>query len=348
MNKKRIVTCIGVVLLTTGIIGSICSGIVAIPKVINNVKIEQNNFNKEEVLYKGDLNLNKLNIDVKSSDVTITKYDGKEVLVKGSVNKGLSTITTKEDNNELTINEEIKYNNNLSKGIDDIVRYFVDKLYTSQNSKITVYVPDNIDINVNTNNSILYINGINANSLNFNTSYGSISLNENSNINNLNIKSDDNISLKVREVYCADNLSIEANNVNIYEYRFLNDESEIPDSVKIIINNKYNDSFNDSIDINTNLPIAKNLDITSNEGVDLNLPILDYKFNFDIKTSNNIYIDNDSINKYLGSYLEPNLKYRDDEYILNQSSFEGVINEKLINNSNEYFVNIRSSNLEFK
>ena len=36
MSKKRIVTGIGVVLLTTGIIGCIWSGIVAMPKVINN------------------------------------------------------------------------------------------------------------------------------------------------------------------------------------------------------------------------------------------------------------------------------------------------------------------------
>ncbi len=82
--------------------------------------------------------------------------------------------------------------------------------------------------------------------------------------------------------------------------------------------------------------------------MDLNLPIADYKFNFDIKTSNNIYFDNESINKYLGTSLENNLKYRDDEYILNQSSLEGLINEKLIDNPNEYLVNIRSANVEFK
>ena len=347
MNKKRIVTGIGVVLLTTGVIGGIWSGIGAMPKIISNSQIAQEKLNEEEVLYKGEINLSKLNINLIKSHVAIKKYDGKDVIVKWSGNKNLSTITTKEGNKELTINEEFK-NNRLGKSIDDIVRYFVDELYAPQTSEITVYVPDNIDINVNTNSGRLDINDINANSLKFNTLHGSISLNENSNIKNLNIKSNGSISLKTREVYCSDNLSIESSYVEIYEEALLNGESKIPQNVKILINNKYSDSFNDSVDINTNLPIAKNLDITSNEGVDLNLPIADYKFNFDIKTLKNIYFDNESINKYLGTSLEKNLKYRDDEYILNQSSFEGLINEKLINNANEYFVNIRSSNVEFK
>ena len=222
-------------------------------------------------------------------------------------------------------------------------RDLVDELYTSHNSDITVYIPENIDINVNTNNGGLYINGVNANNLNFNTQYGNISLSENSNIKTLNIKSNSDISLKVREVYCIDNLSIESNYVNIYEGTFVEDESKIPESIKILAQGGYDNSVN----INTNLPIAKNLDITSEENVDLKLPISDYKFNFDIKTSNSISFDENSVSKYLGTSLENYINSNDTEHILNEKSFKGLINEELINNPTEYFVNIRSANVKF-
>ena len=301
MNKKRIVTGVGVVLLITGIVGSIWSGIEVMPKLINDAQAMQNNLNQQEVLYKGKIDLAKLNINSKVSNIIIKKYDGKDVIVERSGNKNLSTITTKESGSELTIDEEFNNNNsNLGKSIDDIVRYLVDELYTSHNSDITVYIPENIDINVNTNNGGLYINGVNANNLNFNTQYGNISLSENSNIKTLNIKSNSDISLKVREVYCIDNLSIESNYVNIYEGTFVEDESKIPESIKILAQGGYDNSVN----INTNLPIAKNLDITSEENVDLKLPISDYKFNFDIKTSNSISFDENSVSKYLGTSLE--------------------------------------------
>ena len=242
MNKNRIVTGIGVVLLITGIVGSIWSGIEVMPKLINDAQSVQENLNQHEILYKGQIDLAKLNINSKTSNVIIKKYDGKDIIVERSGNKNLSTITTKEGAKELTINEELNNNN---------------ELYKSNNSDITVYIPDNLDINVNTNNGGLYIDNVNANNFNFKTQYGNISLNENSNIKSLNIKSNSDISLKVSEIYCIENLSIESNYVNIYEGTFAKDESKVPENVKIFAQ--------DSVDIDTNLPIAKNLDITSNE-----------------------------------------------------------------------------------
>ena len=69
MNKGKIVTSIGAVLLTTGIIGGIWSGVVAMPKIINNVQNVENNLNKEDILYKGQIDLTKLNINSKTSNV---------------------------------------------------------------------------------------------------------------------------------------------------------------------------------------------------------------------------------------------------------------------------------------
>ena len=348
MSKKRIVTGIGVVLLTTGIIGCIWSGIVAMPKVINNFQIAQDELDKEEVLYKGEINLDRLNINSKVSNVIIKKYDGKDIIVERSGNKDSSTITTKEDNNELTINEESKNHKISSKSIDDMVRYFLNEMYKPYYSKITVYVPDNININVNTDNGPLYIEDINVNNLNYNTSYGQISLNENSHINNLNIKSYGNISLKVREVYSTNNLNIECSDINIYEDTIIKDNYKVPENVKILINKDYTDSEDDSVVIDTNLPIAKKLDITSNEDVELHLPILDYKFNFNINALNKIYVDEDSKNKYSDTPLEKYLEVDDDIHRVNKSTFEGVINGKFANDSSEYFVNIKGANVEFR
>ena len=106
MNKGKIVTTIGAILLTTGVIGGVYSGVTAFPTVINNIVNSNNDLNKEEVLYKGQVNLTKLNINAKRSNVIIRKYDGQNVIVERSGDKTVSTITAKENGNELNINEE--------------------------------------------------------------------------------------------------------------------------------------------------------------------------------------------------------------------------------------------------
>ena len=89
--------------------------------------------------------------------------------------------------------------------------------------------------------------------------------------------------------------------------------------------------YDNSVNINTNLPIAKNLDITSEENVDLKLPISDYKFDVcTVKTSNSISFDENSVSKYLGISLENYINSNDTEHILNEKSFKGLMNEELI------------------
>ena len=147
MNKGKIVTIIGATLLTVGVIGGVCSGVVAMPTVINNIVNSQNTLNKEDVLYKGQANLTKLNINAKVSNVTIRKYDGQNVIVERSGDKSISTITAKENTNELNITEEA-INPHFGKNIDDMVKNFVNHMYLSHHSEITVYIPNNVDINV--------------------------------------------------------------------------------------------------------------------------------------------------------------------------------------------------------
>lgn len=342
MNKGKIVTTIGAILLTTGVIGGVYSGVTAFPTVINNIVNSNNDLNKEEVLYKGQVNLTKLNINAKRSNVIIRKYDGQNVIVERSGDKTVSTITAKENGNELNINEEA-INQNFGSNINDMVKNFVNEMYSGQRSDITVYVPDNIKINVNTDNGSLNVYDSNINNLNFNTSIGSIALNENSHINNLNIKSEDFIQLQVRELYRVSNLNVECYSINIYEQDTVSDKSSMPENVNIVENGDCDEAT--LVDIDSNLPIAKNLEITSNSNVGLNLPILDYKFNFDVKALNSISFDLNSKVKYMGTSVD---KYLKDSYKLDKNNFNGVINENPKDNTSDYFVSIKGKSVIFE
>ena len=129
MNKVKVVTTIGAILLTTGVIGGVFSGVRSFPTVINNLINSQNNLNKEDVLYEGQINLTKLNINAKSSNITIRKYDGQNVIVERGGDKTVSTITAKENGNELNINEEA-INQNFGSNINDMVKNFVNEMYS--------------------------------------------------------------------------------------------------------------------------------------------------------------------------------------------------------------------------
>ena len=343
MNKGKIVTTIGAILLTTGVIGGAYSGVIAFPKVMSNMQNAESSLNKDEVLYKGQVNLTKLNINAKNSNITIKKYDGQNVIVERGGDKTISTIIANESGNELNITEEAIINPHFGKNIDDMVKNFINHMYLSHHSEITVYIPNNVDINVKTYHGRLNVYDSNINNLNFNTSSGRLELNENCHINNLNIKSNDLIQLQVSELYRLNNLNVECYSFGTYKQDIVSDKSSIPENVNIVANGDCDEAT--LVDIDSNLPIAKNLEITSNGNVGLNLPILDYKFNFDVKASNDIYFDEQSKVKYMGTSVD---KYLDSNYRFDKNELKGVINENPKDNSSEYFVNIRSANVSFK
>lgn len=349
MNKKHIVTGIGVVLLTTGIIGGIWSGIDAMPTVITNIQKAEESYNKEEVIYTRELDISKLSIDSNISGVAIKKYNGKDIIVERKGNKELSNITINENNKELTIKEEYRDNKKFTESVDDIVRYFVNELYSSHYSDINVYVPDNIDLDIKTNNGSLYISeDIKLNNVNFDTQYGSISLDSECEIKNLDIKSDSNIALQLSEIYSTENINIKSNFVNINDNNFINKDKKIPESVKITTLNDYYD--NEGVSINTTQPIAKNLTIDSKTSVNLELPLLDYKFNFDIKALRGIDFNDDNYERYITTPLEKYFKDNDEQevydskgIVYSQKELLGVINEDIKGNLEEYNINIKSA-----
>ncbi|WP_455539337.1 hypothetical protein [Terrisporobacter sp.] len=353
MNKKRILTSIGIVLFTTGVVGGIWSGINAMPKVVNKIEAARKEYDKEEVLYKKAIDLNKLDINSQVSSVRIKKYNGKEVIVEKNGNKDLSTITTKENNGKLTIKETSTRTKKSFNNINDVVRYGVEQIYKTQNSEMTVYVPEDIDINVNTSSERLYIEDIELNNLDYTTSNGSISLGLDTKIKNLNIKSNEDVSLQDREIYCAENVTIKSSSLNIYEGDFIKKDMSMPKNVQIeTSSNGYDDYDYTNISISSTMPIAKNLDIKSNAIVNLELPLLNEKFYFDINTSKGIDFSDDN-EKYRGTVLEKYFNYDEDdnyyegEKTYKKKEFKGVINDNLKDDAAEYKVNVNSYMLRF-
>ena len=121
----------------------------------------------------------------------------------------------------------------------------------------------------------------------------------------------------------------------------------MPENLSIkTTNNEYN---MDSVNIDTSAPVAKNLYIDTRSMVNIELPIVDYKFNFDINASRGIAFNTDNIDKYRNTSVE---RYFEEGNNQDESSLpkelKGVINNQLVNNENEYFVKINSSYTVFK
>lgn len=344
MNRKHIITSIGVAMLAVGVVGGVWSGIQAMPVVINNVLIAQAKIDEPEIIYNSNEPITKLNIDSNVSHINIKKHDKPNIIVERKGNKEASTITTNGVNNELTINEERQNVIKETKNIDDIVKYFIDELYSSSLSEIIVYLPEKVNADIKTEyNGLGIMDDILLDTLNYETENGYISLSEDVNLENLNIKSSSDISIASSEISGIKNVKIISRTVNMHNGNYIEDETKIPEKVEIRTTNEYDTSY-----INVSTPVAKELVIDSPSAVEVNLPILDYKFNFDIKTSRLIEFEYSEENskKYGNSPLEKYFEDTEAKYE-NAKEIKGLINESLENNSNEYFVKIKSADVIF-
>ena len=342
MNRKQIIISIlGASLLTIGTVGGIWSGIDAMPQIINNIQVERNKQSEKEVIYNTEEKITKLNIDSTVSHVVIKKHDKPNVIVERSGNKEISTITTEEKNKELTIKEERKTVTKETKNVDDIVKYFIDEMYSSHISQITVYLPEKVNADIKTDDNYTIVeDDIISDTLNYETSSGYITLNSDMNFENLNVKSDSDISLAVDEMSGVKNVKVIANSVNIHENNSLVNESKIPENIEIKTSNKDYDTCD--VTIYSNVPVAKNLVVDSTSRVEVDLPIVDYKFNFDVKASRSIEFDASDDEKYYNTPVEKYFRDRGDEERNPIKEFNGLINDETSNSKNEYFVKIRS------
>lgn len=348
MNKKNIITIVGVAFFTIGVIGTTWSGIDAMPKLINKYQIAHNKENEKVVLYNSEEKITKLNIDSTVSNVIIRKHDKSNVIVQRSGNKEISTITAKNNNNELIINEETKSTNKELKNIDDIVKQFIDNMYSTYNSDIIVYLPEKVNANIKTDyRGVIVEDDILLDNFNYETTSGYISLIGDLNLENLSIKSLSNVSLTTDEIRGIKNINIVANTVGIRDENYIGDDVNIPENINIKTTSTYYED--NSINIKSNTPVAKNIVIDSSTIVSLELPIVDYKFNFDINTSRGIKFEASDSDKYNNTFVEKYFEDEDteDEKYLSKE-FVGLINEDLKDNENEYIVNINSSYVVFE
>lgn len=347
MNRKQIIiSIVGASLLTIGTVGGIWSGIDAMPQIINNIQVERNKQSEKEVIYNTKEKIEKLNIDATVSNIVVKKHDKPNIIVERSGNKEISTTTIESKNNELVIKEERKTVTKETKNVDDIVKYFIDEMYSSYSSQITVYLPEKVNADIKTDyNSIMFEDDIVSDTLNYETSSGYITLNSDMNFENLNVKSDSDISLAVDEMSGVKNVKVIANSVNIHENNSLVNESKIPENIEIKTSNKDYDTCD--VTIYSNVPVAKNLVVDSTSKVEVDLPIVDYKFNFDVKASRSIEFDASDDEKYYNTPVEKYFRDRDNEERNLIKEFNGLINDETSNSKNEYFVKIRSGYTEF-
>lgn len=348
MSKNKVIASVGVICIITGIVGGTWSGIKAIPKFIDNLQEVEHQDKQALNIYNKEEKINKLVVNAKRSDVIIKRHNEPTVKVEMVGNKKDSKVDVVNNNAQLTINEEYANREYNIKNIDDMVQNFVNEMYSSHNSDIVVYLPEKVNVDVTTNYSNLIVeDNIVVDTINYETSSGQITLPRDMNLENLNIKSTGRINIDTNNLSGAKNVNIIAEEVYINNDEFTIDENNMPENLSIkTTNNEYN---MDSVNIDTSAPIAKNLYIDTRSMVNIELPIVDYKFNFDINASRGIAFNTDNIDKYRNTSVE---RYFEEGNNQDESSLpkelKGVINNQLVNNENEYFVKINSSYTVFK
>ncbi|MGL5712763.1 MAG: DUF4097 family beta strand repeat-containing protein, partial [Paraclostridium sp.] len=200
-------------------------------------------------------------------------------------------------------------------------------------NKITVYVPNSVDVQVKTEsgNLILEDNNVLLDKVSYSTDYGQIILpKEVKNLESLNISSIGNINLKLNEILgikditvsTDGNLKIESMPDDIF---IENLKNYIPETFNII-----NSRYGSDINIYTNSPIANNLVIDNKQGhININLPIEYYNINYKLLASEEIFKDNEN---------------NDGEIDTPIKQFEGTFREPK-ENEKQYNVNIKSSTI---
>lgn len=342
MNKK--ITIFSIILIIIGTIGTICSGIASIPYFIKTSSDIERELNKEYIIYNKEIDINKLNINTKDTNIVIRKHNKNNVIVSKKGNKDNLRYNIENKDNALSISEnESKDNYKDIRSFNDFANYVLNEFYSQNTNNIVIYIPNDVDINTYTQSGVLDIqDDIFLNDVIFKTLSGNISLPKQvKNLKKLDIKSKNYIQLSISELLGIKDIYISSNSVNVYsddnDIFIDNKENYIPNNVNI--NQDSNDYGN--IDIYTEIPIANNLNINAyKSNVSIDLPIDIYKINFNIKSLQRINIDDlmqeNKINE------NDHLKYQDIREL------NGNLNKNLDELKKEYKVNIKSEYVSIK
>lgn len=331
MNKK--ITIFAIILIIFGIIGTIYFSVSSIPYFVSKVSDIERKMNEENILYNKELDLSKLNIKMDSTNVFIKKNKDNKVKITSKGYENKNRYETKIDKNELYINELQKNEEEFNSISSFIVNLFKEN-YLNSSKIVTVYLPKDLNIDVHTEyGNVIIEDDVLLDQLKFSTLNGQIDiLDELNGLNELNLKSNTSINLSVSEMLGAKEVNIEANQVDIYSYDEDISIGNIPYNVNIDMNDGY-------ISVDSNTPIAKNLNIKAHDSyTKIKLPLQEYKFDFDIKTIEDISLDN---------LFEQNIII--DKSLINKynNRIQGNLNKELRSLDTEYKVNIYSNYLEF-
>ena len=332
MNRK--LSIFAIVLIIVGLIGTVWSGFFSMPYFINKLQDFDEQVNVENTIYEKSIDVDELNINTNYVNTKIVKSNTDKVVVKS---KGLyenMDIQVKDNDKTLSVKEADKnLSMNKIKSIDDFTSRFLENAFSNHMNMIIIYIPKDVNLKVTTKSGALIIeNDIFLNEFSFDTSSGSLSLpSEVKNLNKLSISSQDYVSLQLGEILGIKEVDIYCGNVYIEsdKYNLEDIEKYLPNKVTI----KCNNVDNSNINIESNLPISKNLSIDGYKSeVNLNLPLDRYKFKFNVKAYENI-----DLNEFLQGDLE-----NEKDYDLKE--FKKTINKDL---ENEYKVNIQATNVYF-
>lgn len=332
MNKK--LSIFAIVLIIVGLIGSIWSGFFSMPYFINKLQDFDAQINEENIIYEKNIDITELNINTNSVNVKIMKSASNKVIVK---TKGIYEnidIQVIDSNKILAIKEVDK---NLAvkkiKNIDDLTSKLLENTFSSHMNMVIIYVPNDINLNVRTEKGELMVeDDIFLNEFTFDTSNGFLSMSsEVKDLEKLNINSQNDVYLKLGEILGVKEVNIYCNDVYIESDKSnLNEiEKYLPNKVTI----KSNNLDGSTINIESNLPVSKNLNIDGYKSdVNLNLPLDRYKFKFDI----NVY-ENIDLNEFIQRYFNI-------EEVYDLKEFKKTTNSDL---ENEYKINVKSANVYF-
>lgn len=331
MNKK--LSIFAIVLIIVGLIGSIWSGFFSMPYFINKLQDFDEKVNEENTIYEKNIDLDELNIDTKYVNTKIIKSSSNKVIVKAKGIYENMDIQVK-DNNKILYVKEVDKNLSMKKikSIDDFTSKLLENTFSNHTNMIVIYVPNDVNLKVTSESGALIVeNDIFLDEFSFDTANGSLSLpSEVKNLQKLNISSQNYVSIQLGEILGIKEVNIYCGDVYIDsdKYNLEDIEKYLPNKVTI----KSNNLENNTVNIDSNLPISRNLNIDGYKSeVNLNLPLDRYKFKFNINAYENI-----DLNEFLQS------NFNNEEY--NLKEFQKTINKDL---KNEYKVNIQAANVYF-
>ncbi|MGX4599272.1 hypothetical protein [Faecalimicrobium sp. JNUCC 81] len=330
MNKK--LSIFAIILVIIGGIGTVYSGIKSIPYFTNKAYEIQKEMDKEEIIYNEQIDINKLNINTINAHVLIKKHNENSVKI---TKRGMSNYDIQNNNKELAITEkELERKNNYNfkvNNLDDLIDLVKSDIYRHRQD-ITIYIPNNVDLNVSAKyGSLNIIDNVVLNNIEFKTIYGAISLPKGvKNLKGLDIVSKSNIRLSMGEILGIENINIAADSINVYssddDIFIDNIEKYIPNNVNLNIQS-YGDVY-----ITTDIPMANNFNINGHDSqVKLDIPVNKYKFNVDMKASENIDIEDSLDNNNSQNNIIREIK--------------GTLNKKLESLETEYKININAQNI---